>query len=256
MKVLIVEDENLLAKQLADLMRIVAPRSQVVGRTNSIRSTVNWLQTNEPPDLLLMDIELADGQCFEIFSQTNCKVPVIFTTAYDEYTLRAFKLNSIDYLLKPVREEELRSAIDKYSELHGNNREIIAENLLSLLGKAGLTASMNYRERFLVRHGQKMMPVNVSQVAYFLSSNKLTFIITREKQKYVVDHTLDEIEKMLDPGQFFRASRQLIIVHDIVQSVTSWFKGRLKISVSIPLDEEVIVSREKAAAFREWLGGN
>ena len=130
MKVLIVEDENLLAKQLADLMRIVAPRSQVVGRTNSIRSTVNWLQTNEPPDLLLMDIELADGQCFEIFSQTNCKVPVIFTTAYDEYTLRAFKLNSIDYLLKPVREEELRSAIDKYSELHGNNREIIAENLL------------------------------------------------------------------------------------------------------------------------------
>ena len=126
MKVLIVEDENLLAKQLADLLSVVAPQSELVGRTNSIRSTVNWLQSNEPPDLLLMDIELADGQCFEIFSQTNCRVPVIFTTAYDEYTLRAFKLNSIDYLLKPIKEEELRAAIVKYSELNHNKHETVA----------------------------------------------------------------------------------------------------------------------------------
>lgn len=256
MKVLIVEDENLLAKQLADLLTTVAPRSEVVGRTNSIRSTVNWLHSNEPPDLLLMDIELADGQCFEIFSQTNCKVPVIFTTAYDEYTLRAFKLNSIDYLLKPVKEEELRAAIDKYSELRNNSKGgTLAADVLALLGRAGLTASGTYRDRFLVKQGQKMLPVNVTQIACFLSSNKLTFIITREKQKYVLDHTLDDIEKMLDPKLFFRANRQLIIAHDVVQSVSAWFKGKLKISVSVPLEEEVIVSREKASAFKEWMGG-
>lgn len=256
MKLLIVEDEKLLAGQLTNMVMRIEPAAEVVARTNSIRSTVQWLRSNAMPDLILMDIELADGQCFEIFNQVPVSTPVIFTTAYDEYTLKAFKVNSIDYLLKPVKEDELKAAINKFKTLHTPSAAPDTSGQINLLlSQLGKNQSAGFRERFLIRQGQKMISVNTDQVAFFLASNKLNYIITKEKQKFVIDHTLEEVEHMVDPKKFFRANRQLILSQDVVKAIYPWFKGKLKVDVSVPAEEEVLISREKATAFKEWMGG-
>ncbi|MBC6490358.1 LytR/AlgR family response regulator transcription factor [Flavihumibacter stibioxidans] len=256
MKLLIVEDEKLLAGQLTNMVMRIDPAAEVVARTNSIRSTVQWLRSNAMPDLILMDIELADGQCFEIFNQVPVSTPVIFTTAYDEYTLKAFKVNSIDYLLKPVKEDELNAAINKFKTLHYTSAVPDTSGQINLLlSQLGKNQSAGFRERFLIRQGQKMISVNTDQVAFFLASNKLNFIITKEKQKFMIDHTLEEVEHMVDPKKFFRANRQLILSQDVVKAIYPWFKGKLKVDVSVPAEEDVLISREKATAFKEWMGG-
>lgn len=255
MKLLIVEDEKLLASQITEMVMRIEPRAEVLAQTNSISATVQWLQTHLMPDLILMDIELADGQCFEIFNQVAVQTPVIFTTAYDEYTLKAFKVNSIDYLLKPVKEEELKAAIHKFKTLHLSAAvPDTAAQISVLLSQLGKHPSAAYRERFLVKQGQKMISINTDQVAYFLASNKLNYIITKEKQKFMIDQTLEEIEDMVDPKMFFRANRQLILSQDVVRAIYPWFKGKLKVDVTVPAEEEVLISREKATAFKEWMG--
>lgn len=254
MKLLIVEDEMLLAKQLRSTVTKLEPQAEVAAHTNSIETTVEWLQTHAAPDLILMDIELADGQCFEIFNQVSIKSPVIFTTAYDEYALRAFKVNSIDYLLKPIQEQELQAALNKWKELQkmatGNIQVSNMEALVRELKKAGA-----YRDRFLVKQGQKMLSVNTSDIAYFCSKHTLTYLVTKSKQKFVVDYPLDEVEQSLDPKQFFRANRQFIISHDMINAIHPWFNGKLKIDLQLPVDDEVVISRDKAPLFKAWMGG-
>lgn len=256
MKLLIVEDEKLLAGHLTNMIMRIEPAAEVVAHTNSIRSTVQWLRSNAMPDLILMDIELADGQCFDIFNQVPVSTPVIFTTAYDEYTLKAFKVNSIDYLLKPVKEDELKAAINKFKTLHKPSVSADTSGQINLLlSQLGKNQSAGFRERFLIRQGQKMISVNTDQVAFFMASNKLNYIITKEKQKFLIDHTLEEVEHMVDPKKFFRANRQLILSQDVVKAIYPWFKGKLKVDVTVPAEEEVLISREKATAFKEWMGG-
>lgn len=256
MKLLVVEDEGLLARQLITLVTALEPEARVVGQTASIENTLEWLTTNPAPDLVFMDIELADGQCFEIFNRFPVKSPVIFTTAYDEYALRAFKVNSIDYLLKPVQVDDLRAALAKWKDLQApaslSTSMAGISSLVSDLVKA--QGATTYRDRFLVKQGQKMLSVNTADVAFFQAKNTLNFITTRSRQKFLLDYTLDQVEELVPPKDFFRANRQYIIAHDIITAFHPWFNGKLKVDLSLSPDEEVIISREKAPLFREWMG--
>lgn len=251
MKLLIVEDEALLAKQLIIMVRALQPNSEVAAHTNSIESTVQWLQQNSAPDLILMDIELADGQCFEIFEQVEVRSPVIFTTAYDEYALRAFKVNSVDYLLKPVKEEELHNAINKWKSGVAAASMQIKTLIQELKNPASTT---KYRDRFLVKQGQKLVSVAVAEIAYFCAKNTLAFLVTRKGQKFVIDYTLDELADLVDPGCFFRANRQYIIAQEIVLAIHPWLNGKVKLDLAVPVEEAVVISRDKAPLFKEWMG--
>src|SRR6476469_4380823 len=203
MRVLIIEDELLLAKQLMTLLKNFDPTIILEGPCNSIESSVEWLRSNTPPDLVLMDIELADGQCFDIFQRVQLDAPVIFTTAYDEYTLRAFKVNSIDYLLKPIREQELRNALEKFRKLSMHSMSVDISRMLKDIYQSH---QQNYRERFLVKQGQKMIPVPIEDIALFFTRGGLSYLITKSKQKYVLEYTLDEIEESVNPRDFIRAN--------------------------------------------------
>jgi two-component system, LytTR family, response regulator LytT len=262
MKLLIVEDEQLLARHLINLVTNLEPAAIIAGQTNSIENTVNWLNTNQPPDLIFMDIELADGQCFEIFQQVAVKSPVIFTTAYNEYALKAFKVNSIDYLLKPIRLEDLRYSLNKWKELQESSAPMQINQLQRLVKELSELKQVKlfsdhpcYRERFLVKHGQKMIAINTIDVAFFQAKNTLNFINTKSKQKFLLDCPLDQVEKLVSPRNFFRANRQFILSNDIVTAVHPWFNGKLKIETSLITGDDIIVSREKAAQFKLWLGG-
>lgn len=253
MKLLVVEDEQLLARQLIKLVKELKPGATIEGQTNSIESTVEWLSQNEKPDLILMDIELADGQCFNIFQQAEIKTPVIFTTAYDEFALKAFTVNSIDYLLKPIKKEDLQRALNKYDLLSSEKRGVALESFKSFVEKM-VVNTPQFRERFLVKQGQKMLSIPIEDIAFFSAKNTLNFIYTKSKQKFVIDYTLDEIEDMVQPNIFFRANRQYILSHEIISEIHPWFNGKLKIEISLPSEEEIVISREKASSFKEWMG--
>jgi DNA-binding LytR/AlgR family response regulator len=210
MKILIVEDEELAVKKLQKTLLSVDESAEVAGVSDSIKGTVDWLQNNPPPDLILMDIELADGQSFEIFNLVEVKVPVIFTTSYDEYALKAFKVNSIDYLLKPIQREELQAALEKFKQVTAphtpeNKSDLNIDNLIRELQQK--LQPKEYRKRFLVKQAQKLVSIDVSDIAFFYSDGRLNFFKTNDNKKYVVDYTMDELEDMLDPDRYFRTSR-------------------------------------------------
>ena len=258
MKVLIVEDEELAVKKLQKTLQSVDAQAEVVGVTDSIRSSVKWLQENESPDLILMDIELAHGQSFEIFDKVDVNSTVIFTTSYDEYALKAFKVNSVDYLLKPVQKEDLEAALEKFHRLK------------QLLGKGETRANLNmenlvrelqqrlqpkeYRKRFLVKQGQKLVSVEVDDIAYFYSDGRVNFFKTRDNRKFIVDYTMDELESMLDPDRYFRISRSFYVSIDSVDQIHDYFGNRLLLHLQPSLDKESIVSREKVSEFKKWMG--
>src|SRR6478735_123954 len=240
MQVLITEDEILLAKRLQKLLNTVSPDAVVAGITHGIKDTVEWLQTHAMPDLILMDIELADGQSFDIFQAIQITTPVIFTTAYNEYAIKAFKVNSIDYLLKPVKEEELAAAIEKFRTLNKPVADIDA----LLNGIKNIAAGNNFRNRFLVKQAQKLVSISVEDIAYFFSERGFSYIRTTKNQKFILDYTMDELEKMLSPKQFFRANRQFIISFDSVVAIHTWFNQKLKVEVHPETSEHVIISRD------------
>lgn len=256
--ILIIEDEELASKKLKKLVAEIDPELNCVGLCDSIETSVEFLEkTDIYPDLILMDIELADGQSFDIFSRTEIKCPVIFTTAYDEYALKAFKVNSIDYLLKPVKKEELESALNKWktmfqqdgsTEHQHNNIEKLIENLVLQ------QQSERYRTRFLVKQGQKLIPLSTDEISYFYTEDKVVFIRTKSNSRFIIDFTLDELEELLNPQDFFRANRQFILNNAAVREIHSWFNGKLKVGVQPKSEEEVIISREKAGDFKLWMG--
>jgi DNA-binding LytR/AlgR family response regulator len=259
MKILIVEDEELAVKKLRKTLQSVDASAEVVGEADSIRSTVNWLESNPSPDLILMDIELADGQSFEIFNQVQVKSPVIFITSYDEYALKAFKVNSVDYLLKPVQKEDLESALEKYKgirQMYATDApaspQVMIEDLVKELQQKLQTK--DYRKRFLVKHGQKLVSVDVDDIAYFFSDGRLNFFKTNDNKKYVVDYTMDELSEMLDPDKYFRISRSFYISVNSVGQIHDYFGNRLLLNLKPETDKEAIVSREKVSEFKSWLG--
>lgn len=258
MKILIVEDEELAVKKLSKTLNDVEPNAVVAGITDSIQSTVTWLENNPAPDLILMDIELSDGQSFEIFSRVQVKSAVVFTTSYDEFALKAFKVNSIDYLLKPIQKEDLAAALEKYKKMKtlyttdNNAIELNMEALVKELQQKLLPKE--YRKRFLVKHGQKLVSIDTDEIAYFFSDGRLNFFKTFDNRKFVVDYTMDELEDALDPGRYFRISRSFYISVASVEQIHDYFGNRLLLYLKPAVDKEAIVSREKVTDFKKWMG--
>ncbi len=258
MKVLIIEDEELAVKKLRKTLESVDSSAEVVGVADSIRSSVAWLQQNPAPDLILMDIELADGQSFEIFDKVEVKSTVIFTTSYDEYALKAFKVNSVDYLLKPVQKEDLQIALNKLrtmQTMYGNIPSadpLNVENLVKELQQK--LQPKEFRKRFLVKHAQKLVSVDIDEIAYFYSDGRLNFFKTLDNKKFVVDYTMDELEDMLDPDKYFRISRAFYVSIASIDQIHDYFGNRLLLHLKPAVDKESIVSREKVADFKKWMG--
>ena len=254
MTILIIEDEELAVKRLKGILKEVAPTAIVVADTDSIESSVEWLQKNIAPDLILMDIELNDGQSFEIFDLVEVKSTVIFTTSYDEYAIKAFKVNSADYLLKPIEKEDLAAALKKYEGLkeHYSSSHSIVEQLIK-----GLQQSMHsreYRNRFLVKQGSKLMSVNVSDIAYFYTDGRLKYFKTNDNKKFVIDYSLEELDTMLEPGTYFRINRSFSVSVTSVAKIDDFFGQRLILDLKPAIEKEVLVSRERVTDFKKWMG--
>jgi len=257
MRILIVEDEDLAVKKIRKTLSDVDANADVVGVTDSIFATVDWLQNNPSPDLILMDIELSDGQSFEIFSRIPVKSAVVFTTSYDEYALKAFKVNSIDYLLKPIQKEDLEAALNKYKKM----KTMYAGNGHNELNMDALVKELQhklqpkeFRKRFLVKHGQKLVSIEIDEIAYFFSDGRLNFFKTYDNRKFVVDYTMDELEDMLDSQRYFRISRSFYVSVNSIDQIHDYFGNRLLLHLKPPVDKESIVSREKVTDFKKWMG--
>lgn len=247
MNVWIIEDEAPAVNRLKKLIEDIDPGMQIREVTDSVESAVSLFK-NRAPELLFLDIHLADGLSFEIFKQCEVNCPIIFTTAYDQYTLKAFKLNSIDYLLKPIDREELAAAISKFKTI---NKPAIPAEFLSQL--AGNWQAQTYRERFLIKMGEQLSYVPTEDIAYFYSEGGMTRIATTGVRRDIISGTLDELEKELDPKKFRRISRKCIVQLDAISTITKWHGGRLKLALQPEAEFEVLVSRERVAEFQSWL---
>ena len=249
MKVFIIEDEIPAQIQLERLINTCYPFFEVTGKSASIRSAVEWLQTNHA-DLIFMDVELSDGLCFEIFKMTSVQTPVIIVTAYDNYAVKAFKVNSIDYLLKPVHRDDFIEAVEKVLK---RNTPALPLDVMAL--KKILQPEHSYKERFTVKLGNAIVVLNVSDIAYFYAQDKFTYMVTRDQKKYLSDLTLDATEEMLDPKTFFRLTRGCIAHISAIHSIVKYSNSRLKISLQPPCEESVVVSRVRIPPFLDWLEG-
>ncbi|ACT91864.1 LytR/AlgR family response regulator transcription factor [Dyadobacter fermentans] len=264
MNVLIVEDEKLAVRKLTKLLEETAPEFEIRGITPSIAATVDWITENRQngkpePDIIFLDIELADGQSFEIFNRVEVRSTVIFTTSYDEYALQAFKVNSIDYLLKPVQQDDLQRAIRKYYDLTAPGKVGTAPSaqlhLETILKSLHLhTPAPEYRKRFLVKQGARLLSVETSEIAYFFVDGGLTFFKNHQGQKFVVDYKMDELDEFLDPARFFRVNRGLMVTHQAVAQMQPYYNHRIALTLHPSLDKETIVSRERANDFKVWMG--
>lgn len=253
MKILIIEDEPLVAKDLENIIRRLEPSAEIQSVITSVESAKKWFAKNNPPDLILSDIQLSDGISFEIFESLHLHCPIIFTTAYDEYAIRAFKLNSIDYLLKPVDGNELEKALSKYKSL--NNNTLLTDQLKALMTQWDGKVHKKYKERFLALHRNTLVPVTQDEIAIF-HKEELIYLHTLANEKYISEHhTLDEVEELLNPDVFFRVNRQYIIHVQSVGRVKTTHKG-LTVQLKPPFNTEIDISREKAVAFKDWVSGS
>lgn len=236
------------AKALQKLLGEVSPDTEIVDVLESIEESVEWLENNPMPDLMFMDIHLADGSSFAIFERVNVTCPVIFTTAYDEFALKAFEVNSLDYLLKPISREALERAMNKFQMLAGArfNADKI-ERLLEQLGE-----KKRYRSYFLLPERDKLVPLSTKDIAYAYIDAKSVKIVTHEHKNYYLTHTLDDLMAQLDPVMFFRANRQFIVSREAIKDVSIWFGNKLAINLNVEVPEKIIVSKAKVAEFKCW----
>ncbi len=250
MKTIIIEDENLTARRLQSLLQKYDLSIEVLNVIPSVQQAVQWFQSNAAPDLVFMDIHLEDDLAFRIFDQVPLKVPVIFTTAYDEYMIQAFKVNSIDYLLKPVNYDELVQALEKFRSLKSQFAQPNIETLLQLINKK----ETEYKSRFMITVGTRIKSIEISEIAYFYSEEKLTFMVTKEGQTLPIDFSLEKLAALLDPKEFFRISRQFIVSFGSIQNVHTHIKGKLKLDVMPKTKFDVLVTGDRMTDFKEWLG--
>jgi len=250
---LIIEDEPAAAKRLQKMLLDISPDFQVIDTLVSIKSAVNFFRANSAPALIFMDINLADGNSFEIFKQVSITAPIIFTTAYDQFALDAFKVNSVDYLLKPIKRNELEAAIDKFNKLHLQPKQpqIDIQQLLADLQQP----KPQYKERFVVRFGEHIKTIATSDIAYCYTENRGNYAMTKDGKRFPLDNTLDQLESLLDPKHFFRINRQFIISLSAIAGMSTHTKARVFITLQPPAKQETIVSSERAAAFKAWLAG-
>lgn len=260
--VLIIEDETAAAVNLKAILRDVAPSYNVLAVLESIAESVEYFQDEQSPrpDLIFMDIHLADGESFRIFDHVDIKVPIIFTTAYDEYALRAFKVNSIDYILKPIKAADMRHAIEKFDLLSGgenkeyNNRieEMIREVRAEKSAEPRPAAKDNQRV-YLVHQKDKIIPLSIDDVAFFYTSNEKVSAVTYDGTYYIIDRTLENLQSTLPEMEFFRANRQFIVARKAVKDITVWFGSRLSLNLSVQLPERIVISKARVPEFKHWL---
>ena len=249
MKAVIVEDEFAAAQSLARLLKSIDESIHVVAILQNVDESIAWFSTNDMPDVVFMDIHLADGNSFSIFKSVDIRCAIIFITAYDQYALKAFEVNSIDYLLKPIGKKSLEKALDKLKNFpsNNNNAELIAQ-LMQSIGQVNKTR----RKSFLIPVKDKLIPVSSDEIAYVYSKNKKAVITCFNKRDYTMDVSLDDFLKQLDPDLFFRANRQFIISHRAVTDLSLWFDGKFSVNLSVPTPERIIVSRARGTEFKKW----
>ena len=247
--ILIVEDEPLAVKRLQRLISELASDFEVVKVLDSVTDTVDFLDKEEV-DLIFMDIHLSDGNSFSIFDQVQhpVKTPIIFSTAFDQYAIKAFKLNSVDYLLKPVEKEELAAAIEKFRE-----QQVVPGFDVQAIRSALQSPDKSYQKRFIVSSGEKIKSVKIEEVAYFFGQQKYVFLITHDNRRHIIDYTLAQLEGLLDPDQFYRINRQFIISFDAIEQMHTWSKSRVKIDLKPEGDRDAIVSIDRSGDFKRWL---
>lgn len=251
MKVVIIEDERLAAERLESLIKQTDPAIEIMARIDSAAGAIEWLKSNSP-DLIFLDIQLSDGLSFSIFDSMKVTIPVIFTTAYDQYAIKAFKLNSVDYLLKPIKIDELKRAIEKYREMRSAFMPDVEELLRTMQGREPV-----YKKRFLIQYAQKLRKVETSAIAYFYAIEKCVFLVTSSGEQYPVDYSLDHLQEILDPEMFFRLNRKLLINYSSIKNMHPFSRSRIKLDLipPAPAGVEALVSVERAQSFKEWLDG-
>ena len=252
MRILIIEDETPAADRLKKMILDLEPNGEIINNLVSIASSVTWLKENPAPDLIFMDIHLSDGDSFQIFNELEVTSPVVFVTAYDQYALEAFKVNSIDYLLKPVKKEDLARAIEKYKQRTGSNMQ----QMMDLLKQMNIVPSKKeIQKRIVIRYGDTIKMVEIMDVAYFYTEDKINFLCTKGNLRYPIDQNLDELESIVDDTIFFRINRQYIININAIDKMLAWSKSRVKVILKPACDQETIVSTERSPHFKEWLTG-
>ncbi len=255
MKVLIIEDELLSARRLQSLLLAYDPDIEVVGILASVKESVRFLNhtENTRPDLIFLDIHLEDDLGFKIIEQQNLFIPVIFTTAFNEYMLRAFKTNSVDYLLKPIDKDELKDSLNKFKRLQSEKKDNAAEDHLKEV-VTRFSEKESYRDRFLISAGNRLFSVRTVEIAYFVIEQKATFFKTFDGRYFALDYSLDRLSLMLDPNQFFRVNRSMLVAHESIESIMAMAPAKLKLELTPPAREEVFVSIDRMTEFKNWLG--
>lgn len=252
MKVIIIEDEAPAFRRLQKVLEEIDPEIDIVEVIDSVEDSVKWFNNHNQPDLIFMDIQLSDGLSFEIFEQVKITKPVVFTTAFDEYMLRAFKVNSIDYLLKPIKKEDLDRSLTKYNDFKITFGKTQTD-INSLISQIRLD-DKRYKSRFLVKKGEQLVSISADDISIFYTLNGVVHLKTNADKVYILDFTLDELEKQLDPETFFRANRQFIVSLGGIKTIHKWHKGKLLVETHVATEEQITVSTEKASQFKSWLG--
>ncbi|MCE5174154.1 MAG: LytTR family DNA-binding domain-containing protein [Bacteroidales bacterium] len=250
MRILIIEDELPAQIQLERLIQSFFPKSDIVAKIDSVKASVSWLEKNHA-DLIFMDVELSDGQCFEIFKQVSIDTPIIITTAYSDYAIKAFKVNSIDYLLKPIDDGEFVQAVEK-SIRYNQKERFDFRNMERLLIQ---NTTKEYKKRLTIKIGDHIHILNMDEIAYFYSEEKATFVVTNADKRYILDYSLDSLDDQLNPKDFFRVSRGCVVNIKSVQSASKFFNSRLKIKLNLPMKKDILVSRARVSEFLKWLEG-
>jgi len=253
MKVIVVEDESGVAQNLLDLLQETDPDIKILEVLESVNGTIKWIESNEAPDLGFFDIRLADGNSLDIFEKVDVNFPVIFTTAYDQYTLKAFKVNSIDYLLKPISKPDLEHALNKYRALFSSNLAFDSKKIAEAINKLELRQGSAYKNSFLVYVKDKIIPVQVKDIACFYLEAGQVYCRTLEGERYVIDRTLDNIGSQTDPALFFRANRQVIVSRKAVKNLSQHFNRKLKLHLNPQEPFDILVSKERTSEFKKWL---
>lgn len=248
MRAVIIEDETAAARNLSGMLREMAPDIEVCAMLESIADSVSWLKTNKHPDVLFMDIHLADGDSFRIFDLVDIECPIIFTTAYDQYALKAFSVNSVDYLLKPIVQEELSRALNKLRRQTPQERTEIRQKIENIV-------QSEHPKSFLVQVKDRIIPLKIEDIAYFYTAEERVWAYTSEGVPYVVGKPLDKLMNMLPSAEFYRANRQFIVARRAVQDVTVWFGSRVAVNVKPEAPERIVVSKERSGEFKRWLSG-
>jgi DNA-binding LytR/AlgR family response regulator len=250
MLVLIIEDEKPAAEKLQKALLACDPSIKVQEVVSSIQDAVSWLEQHPPPEVIFMDIELSDGLSFKIFEKTTINCPVIFTTAYDDYWQEAFEHNSIDYLLKPIKQQKLEAALKKYEKL----KQHFSANYQKMLSWEGKPPEGGFKKRFLVKRGADYISIKTEDIAYFYAAHKLVCMVDNKGQKFILDQSLSDIEAQLDAGVFYRVNRKYLINMTAIRRIKTYPKSKLLLEVEPPLHEEIVISQENVSAFKQWMG--